>query len=444
MAEAVSGGDVREGGLLSRGFAVFAVVLAGQAVSILGTGLTGFALGVWVFQRTGSATQFALVALALLLPVVLLLPVAGALVDRWDRRWAMIVGDAGSGLCSLGLAALVWSGRLEVWHIWLLCAGSSAFSALQYPAFTAASTLLVPRRHLGRAAGLTQLAIAAAQILAPLLAGALLGRIGLRGVLLVDVLTFLVSLATLAVVRFPGPAATAEGAAGRGSLRSQIRHGWLFIRERAGLRATLLLVAAANLGLGMVQVLVTPLVLGFAPVATLGRVLAVAGCGMLAGSLVMSVWGGPRQRIHGVLGALLVQGLILLLGGVRPSAVLVAAAAFVYLFAAPVLEASGQAIWQAKVPADVQGAVFAVRRMVGASTLPIGYALAGPLADRVFEPLLMPGGALAASVGVVIGIGQGRGIGLLFIVLGLFVLAVLAAASRNPRLRRVESELPDA
>ena len=191
MAEAVSGGDVREGGLLSRGFAVFAVVLAGQAVSILGTGLTGFALGVWVFQRTGSATQFALVALALLLPVVLLLPVAGALVDRWDRRWAMIVGDAGSGLCSLGLAALVWSGRLEVWHIWLLCAGSSAFSALQYPAFTAASTLLVPRRHLGRAAGLTQLAIAAAQILAPLLAGALLGRIGLRGVLLVDVLTFL-------------------------------------------------------------------------------------------------------------------------------------------------------------------------------------------------------------------------------------------------------------
>ncbi|HVF59527.1 MAG TPA: MFS transporter [Thermoanaerobaculia bacterium] len=430
--------------LPSRGFAVFGIVLAGQVVSMLGSGLTGFALGVSVYQRTGSATQFALVTLCVMLPVIVLSPLAGALVDRWDRRRAMLLGDSGSALCTLALAALLWSGRLDIWQIYLLLAVSSSFAALQWPAFTATTTLLVPRHQLGRASGIAQLGVAVSQIVAPLLGGALLGPIGVRGVLVLDVASFLVALLTLLAVRFPRPEATAEGVAARGSLLREAWHGWVYIRQRPGLRAMLLLLAATNFSLAILQVLVTPLVLSFASVEVLGVVLAVAGCGMLAGSVAMSVWGGPPRRIDGVLGGLLVQGLLLFLGGVRPSAALVAAAAFVFLFATPIVEGCSQAIWQSKVAPDLQGRVFAVRRMVAWSTLPLGYLLAGPLADHVFEPLLRPGGPLAPTVGRVIGVGPGRGIGLLFIVLGLLVLAVLAVASRNPRLRQVETELPDA
>src|SRR6185295_1298282 len=144
-----------------------------------------------------------------------------------------------------------------------------------------------------------------------------------------------------------------------------------------------------------------------------------------------------------LLGLLLLQGVILPFGGLRASALLIAAGAFIYLFAVPVLTGTSQALWQSKVAPDLQGRVFAVRRMVALSTLPLAYLAAGPLADHVFEPLLAVGGPLAGSVGQVIGVGKGRGIGLMFIAIGCLTVLVVAAASRFPRLVRLESELPD-
>jgi DHA3 family macrolide efflux protein-like MFS transporter len=427
----------------SRGMAAFLAVWAGQVVSALGSGLTGFALGVWVYQRTGSATRFALIALVTTVPGILLSPFAGVLVDRWDRRRAMILSDVGAGCASLILALLFWYGRLELWHIYLLLALSSAFGSLQWPAFSAATTLLVPREHLGRAAGLTQMGQAASSLLAPVLAGTLVVRIGLEGVVLIDFATFLVAMATLLSVHVPRVETTVEGLAARGSLLREALSGWLYIRQRPGLLSLLGLIAATNFSVGMMQVLVTPMVLSFASAAVLGLVLSVAGFGMFAGSLLISVWGGPSRRISGVLGFLLLQGAILVIGGLRPSAPLIAAAGFVFLFTTPIILGCSQVLWQSKVAPDLQGRVFAVRRMVAWSTLPLSYLVAGPLADRVFEPLLAPNGPLAGSVGRLIGVGKGRGIALLLMVLGLLVIMTVAVFSRHSRLRRLESELPD-
>jgi DHA3 family macrolide efflux protein-like MFS transporter len=428
------------------GMTAFLVVWAGQVVSVLGSQLTGFALAVWIYQQTGSATLFALITLVTTVPGMLLLPFAGALVDRWDRRWAMILSDSGAGIATLALALLIWRGRLELWQIYVLMSVISCFSALRWPAFTAATTMLVPSRHLGRAAGLNQLGEAAAQILSPLLAGALVVTIGRQGIVLIDFASYLFSIATLLAVRIPRPPAVTggEGAPAKGSLWQEARSGWSFIRQRPGLLAVLTLFAVTNSGMGLVQVLLSPMVLSFASPAVLGRVLTVAGCGMLVGGLVMSAWGGPRRRVAGILGFLLFQGLILPLGGLRASAVLIAAGAFLYLLAMPVLVGTSQAIWQSKVPPGLQGRVFAVRRMVAISTLPLVYLSAGPLADRVFEPLMAIGGPLAGSVGLLIGVGKGRGIALMFIVTGVFIVLAVAAASRFPRLTRLESELPDA
>jgi MFS family permease len=427
-----------------RGMTAFLVIWAGQVVSVLGSYLTGFALAVGIYQQTGSATLFALITLVTTVPGMLLLPFAGALVDRWDRRWAMIVSDSGAGIATLALALLIWRGRLELWQIYVLMSVISTFSALRWPAFTAATTMLVPSRHLGRAAGLNQLGEAAAQILSPLLAGALVVTIGRQGVVLIDFASYLFAIATLLVVRIPRPLASTVDGPAKGSLWQEARSGWSFIRERPGLLAVLTLFAVTNSGLGLVQVLLSPMILSFASPDVLGRVLTVAGCGMLVGGLVMSAWGGPRRRVAGILGFLLLQGLILPLGGLRASALLIAAGAFLYLLAMPVIVGTSQAIWQSKVPPGLQGRVFAVRRMVAISTLPLAYLSAGPLADRVFEPLMAVGGPLAGSVGLVIGVGKGRGIALMFIATGVFIVLAVAAASRFPRLVRLESELPDA
>ena len=427
-----------------QGFSAFVTVWFGQVVSAVGSGLSGFALGVWAFQTSGgSVTRFALITFFITLPGIVLSPIAGALVDRWDRRWAMIVSDTGAGLCTLAFALLLWVDRLEIWHIYVLGAVSAALTSLQWPAFSAATTLLVPKRHLGRASGMVQSGMALAQILAPAAAGALVATIGPAKVLLIDFATFLVALLTLLVVRFPRARATPEGSAQKGSLLREAWWGWQFIQERRGLLGILLLFASTNICMAMLQVLITPMVLGFTTAEVLGVVLSVAGAGMLVGSILMSVWGGPQRKVYGLYIPLAVQGLILLLGGLRPSAVLIGSAAFVFLFVSPIILASSQAIWQVKVPPDLQGRVFSVRRMIAMSTLPLASLLAGPLADRVFEPMMAPGGILAGSVGRVLGVGEGRGIGLLFMVLGVLVLLTVAVAWRSPRLRNVETELPD-
>jgi hypothetical protein len=158
----------------------------------------------------------------------------------------------------------------------------------------------------------------------------------------------------------------------------------------------------------------------------------------------MSIWGGPRKRVLGILGFNILQGVTLLAAGIPPQLVIYIVAVFFFFFGQPLINGCSQAIWQVKTAPDVQGRVFAMRRMIAWSTMPLSYLLAGPLADHVFKPLLIQGGPLANSVGRIIGVGAGRGIGLFFIIMGIIVLATTAGFYLYPPLRRVEIELPDS
>ncbi len=427
-----------------RGVATFGVMLAGQAVSMFGSAMTGFALGVWVYQTTGSVTQFALISMFVMLPATLLSPLAGALVDRWDRRATLIasalVASLGAGL----VLAVVSLAQLAVWQVYAANLLGSLAAAFQLPAWSATTTLLVPRRHLARASGLQQAAASVGTVLAPLFGGVLLSTVGLKAILITDLVTFGVAVVSLLMVHVPRPPASAAGQRGRGTLLAEAAVGWHYIREHPGLLALLLTFAVFNFSSGVVQVLVTPLVLSFASATVLGKVLTVGALGPLVGGALMGAWGGPRRRIHGILGALMLAGSVLLLGGLEPNAPLVAMAIFAYLVCFPVMVGCSQAIWQSKVEPDLQGRVFAVRRMIAVGAMPLAFALTGPLADHVFEPLLAPGGALVGTVGRLIGVGPGRGIGLMIVLMGLVVLATSVVAWRYPRLRAVEDEVPDA
>jgi DHA3 family macrolide efflux protein-like MFS transporter len=422
---------------------IFSVIWFSQLISIVGSGLTAFALGVWVYQQHGSATQFALITLFAVLPGVVLSPLAGALADRWDRKKLMILGDCGAALGTLLIAVLITAGTLEVWHIYLATALSSICGAFQWPAFAATIPLLVPKQHLGRANGMVQVAEAAGLVVSPLLAGVLVVTIGLWGVILIDFATFLFAVAAMLPIRIPKPPATPEGHGPRSTLRADIAQGWSYIHTRPGLLALFVLFTSFNFIVGMAGILVQPLILSFASPAVLGTLVSIGGSGLLVGGVVMGIWGGPKRRVSGILLFLLIGGVLLLLHGLAPSAVLIGVVAPLFLFTWPILNGSSYAILQTKIPPDMQGRVFALSHMIMQSSRPVAALIAGPLADRLFEPMLAAGGPLAGSIGRLIGTGPGRGIALLFMVLGVLEILTAVAGYLHPRLRHLETELPD-
>jgi DHA3 family macrolide efflux protein-like MFS transporter len=425
-----------------RNIRVFTVIWLGQFVSLIGSGLTGFALGVWVYLTTGSVTKLSLIMLSAAVPGIVMSPIAGVLVDRWDRRKAMIFSDSGAAFCTLAIAVLLYLNQLEIWHMYVLLSISSAFSSFQWPAYSAATTLLVPKKHLGRAAGMVQTAEAASIIISPAAAGVLLIAIKIWGVIFIDFTTFLFALFTLSLVRVPRPVSTVSSAEKK-SFLSEAAFGWRYIVARHGLFALLIYFAVSNFVLGFMNVLFTPLVLSFSSAAVLGTVLSIAGVGMLLGGITMSAWGGPKRRVNGILGFSVLSGIALMVSGFRASALLIAAGFFIVFFAGPIINGCSQAIWQTKTSPDVQGRVFSVRRMIAISVTPLSYVMAGPLADRVFEPLMAVNGKFAGSIGKIIGVGPGRGIAVMFILMGVLLVLVTLFSYLYPRLRLLEDELPD-
>ncbi|WP_414587303.1 MFS transporter [Scytonema sp. PCC 10023] len=421
----------------------FIIIWIGQLVSFLGSGLTGFALSIWVYQNTNSVTQFALISVLHMLPNIIISPLAGALGDRRNRRKLIILSNCGSGLSIFSLALLFFIGHLEIWHIYIATAASSAFNALQGPAYDAVITQLVPPQHLVRANGMFQLGLAVGQLISPVLGGFLLVTIQIQGIFILDAITFVFCLVMLLLVRLPKPVTTTKAEVSKNLLWHDTLLGWNFITTRPGLFWLLILNCVYHFVEGIAVVLSTPLFLSFTSTAVLGTMLSIGGSGMILGTAFISTWGGGKRRIYNVLGFMLLGGICMLLAGLRRDVVLCTVAIFVHFFSLPIVVSSRQAIFQSKIASDVRARVFAVNRMLINLSLLLAYLVAGPLADRVFEPMLTINGPLAGSVGKIIGVGAGRGIGLLFIIMGMLLIVAILTCYLSPRLRRVETELPN-
>lgn len=419
----------------------FMAIWASSLVTMTGTALTGFALGVWVYLQTGSTTQLALTFVLAFLPGILFSPLAGALVDRWDRRLILLVSDAVGIGTTLTLALLYTAGHLEPWHIFVTTVIRSSLRAMQVPALNSIVVLLAPKEQIGRANGLMGVANAVSQTVAPAVGGALMLAIGLNGVLFIDCATFFLNVVVLFVSRIPVPPRSQAGAEGKGALRGEIVQGWRVLTANRALVSLALFYAALDLSVGFVDILITPMVIGFASVSALGVVLTVGGVGLVLGSVTMASWGGPRRRVHGTAGFAFPLGLFLCVGSLHPSIPLVAVAAFGFMFCSMIIDGTSRSIIGTEVEPDLQGRAFATFNMVTNTVLCSSYLLAGPIADRVFEPLLAKKGALAGSVGNVLGTGPGRGMALLLGLLGLLVLATAVAGYLTPGLRGLSDKV---
>jgi DHA3 family macrolide efflux protein-like MFS transporter len=426
-----------------RGMKTFLVIWVGQLVSIIGSGLTGFALSVWMFEQTGQATPIALNALFFNLPRVILSPIAGSMADRYNRRMILILADTGAALTTLAIAIILISGNLQVWQIYLTTAISAAFSV-----YRASITMLVPKKDLARAGGIQQIGFAVESILTPVIASVLYLAVGLQGVILIDFATFFVAIGALALVHIPQPKRTTDGE-GEGQKKSMWQDavfGWQYLRKRPGLFGLLWYYAVVNFFLSLSGVLVIPLVLSFGVATDIGVIQMAGGAAMLIGGVLMGIWGGPKSRlIWGVIAAIALSGVGYFMAGLSPSTLLIGSAQFVILFFIPISAAMSQAVWQKKVEPGIQGRVFAIRSMIAFMIIPLANLVAGPLADKVFEPLMQVGGALSTTfVANLVGVGAGRGIALIFIVSALSLWLSSGYAFANRRIRNLEQEIPDA
>lgn len=277
----------------------FTIIWFGQLVSLLGTAMTRFALLIWAYEQTGDATTLALLGFFAFIFRIVLSPVAGVVVDRLDRRLVLLLADLGSGVMTLGMLLLFASGHLHIWHLYVAEALTGAFEAFQIPAYSAATTLLIPKQHLTRASGMRSLAVNASTVFAPFMAGILLRLIDIDGVMLIDVATFLMAMVTLLIVRIPRPTLSADGQAARGNWRQQMCFGFHYIGQRPGLLGLLLLFMAINLFATLTYFSVLPAMIlartGGDEVA-LGTVQAALGVGGCDRRLAIEPVGWPPAQ----------------------------------------------------------------------------------------------------------------------------------------------------
>jgi len=359
----------------------------GQAVSLFGTSLVQFALVWWLTNATHSATVLATATLAATLPGVVLAPLAGVWVDRWNRRWIMILSDALVALASLVLIVLFLLGAAQVWQIYLIMFIRSAGNAFQVPAMQASTSLMVPDKQLSRVAGFNQTLQGAMAIVAPPVGALLLQTLSIQSILSIDVVTAFLGIAPLFFVHVPqpGPRVQADGTAARPAFWLEMRAGLRYVLAWPGLLLLASMALLLNLLFSptgaLLPILVTKHFGGGA--LQLASLDSAEGIGLIAGGLLLGVWGGFRKRIYtslmGVIGLSLGIGLV----GLLPANLFWLAAGGMFIVAVMQALANGpiMAVLQATVAPDMQGRVFSLVTALATAMVPLGLLLAGPLAD---------------------------------------------------------------
>lgn len=426
----------------------FTFVWAGQILSVLASSATSFALTIWAYQAYGSATALGVIVTSFTIPLLLLSPIAGVLVDRHNRKLMMMLSDLVAVFATLGILLLHTFGGLELWHLFVAAAVAGLGNTFQWPAYSAAITTMIPKEKYHRANGMMSLVESGPAVFAPLLAGALYPVLGLTGILLLDICTFLLAIGALLAVHVPQPARSAEGEAAKGILLREALFGFRYIFSRRPLVQLLGFFLGLNFIVGMSYTLFTPMILERTSnnSAILGVALSAAAIGGVVGGLLVSLWGGFKRRMTSVfIGEALTGFVALFLFGLGRSLPFWIAAAGIGAMFGPFTNGASQAIWQAEVPADLQGRVFSARRLIAWSITPITPVLAGAIADYITEPAMTSGTWLAKIFGWMVGTSPGSGMALQYVLSGiLYVGVVIGVYLLVPSLRNLEDLLPDA
>ncbi len=419
------------------GYRKFLVIWTGQLVSNIGSGMTAFCLGVYVWQLTRSALAVGLVETATLLPLILLAPATGVLADRFDRRLLMIVGDSASA-CALGvLLVIMATGPAALWQICLCTGFGSAFAALLDPAYKATVSDLVPEEAYARASGMVSVASSARFLISPVIGGLLLAAFNIQVILIIDILTFFCTVMAAASVRKSLGTTAARGKELRFFL--DLREGWRIIIDSKGVLPLTVLVSVLVFYMGFLQVLVKPMILSFAGEKTTGVVVSVIASGMLLSSLAIGIGILKKNYVSVLSASFIIAGFAMTGMGATTRLPVIILTGFVFFASLPFANTCIDVLIRTSIAGENQGRVWGLISLISQLGYIAAYLVSGLLSDRIFVPALEDGGALAGTVGRIIGTGGGRGIGLLVMLSGLGLAAASPLVSKSRSIRQMEA-----
>ncbi len=387
---------------------------SGNFISAIGSWLTAFGLGVYIFEQTGQAFYMALVTLLGFLPSLLLSVPAGVLADRYDRRILMVIGDSFSAIGLVFILLCLIGGEAQIWQICVGVTVSSVFTSLLEPSYRATiSDLLTPEQY-SRASGLVQVAGSAKYLVSPILAGFLLTISDIRLLLILDFCTFFVTVTTTLVVRRGLHSKMAEKTT---SFSLELKEGFRAITDKRGVMILVVVGSLITFCLGMIQILASPMILSFSDSATLGTLMTVSALGMLASSLLLGGLTIKRGYVRLLSTSLFGAGVFMAGFGMRQDIWLIGVTGFLFFAMLPFTNASLDFLIRTNIDNDLQGRAWGLIGFISQIGYVVAYAFSGLLADYLFTPLLLSDEALSQTVGKVFGIGAGRGIGFLITLL---------------------------
>jgi MFS transporter, DHA3 family, macrolide efflux protein len=424
-----------------RSYITFYTLLLTQTLSLIGSQMTALALGIWVYETTGNASPLALVAFFTFLPRLLSVSFAGVIADRYDRRYVMALADAGQAIGTIVLLAVLVTGVFELWHLYLVAVIQAIFGVFQQPAFQASVTMLIPDNQRDRANAFQLLTGPVAGIIAPTFAAVTYAAVGVSGVIVIDLVTFLVGAVVVLMMDIPKPQKSKVADEIGASFWAQASAGLRYVWSRKPLFFIFVFMGCTNFFMAGIMVLRTPYLLartGNSEVA-LGILMSVASVGSLIGTLLMGTWGGFRPRINNIVPTVGFSGLMMAWLGTLDDARIMAVPIFVMALFPSMINVSLISILQIKVPPDLQGRVFAAIQQMSMTLMPLSYLLVGPIADRVAEPAARPGWMFESLVGG----GTGAGMGLMHVISGMILACIALAFYVQPLIRNLETLLPD-
>ena len=373
----------------------FMIIWLTQAISILGSSLTEFGMSVWIYEQTGEITPVAISVLCTVLPVLLLAPIAGEVADTFNRKWVIVLADMGAALTSLMLVLFLITGYFNSFVVYGIVLLSSGFNFFHTTAFQASITSMVSKEQLKSANGLLQITDSVSSLLMPVVAGIFYGFVGLAGMVVIDLVTFIISVCLL-IVGIPSTIFAVlkvdkyskEQKISRKERRQNTRKGFQFIFSRKGFTLLVFLFATINFLMNLSTVLLTPMALTIGESTQLGLIQSFGGAGMLVGSIIASLPDlklSCMKRIKYCIGTV---GICLVGMGMYTSIAGLAIGRFLCLMCVPISNVSAITMWQLKTPKELQGRVFAARSLIIRSFMPFAYIIVGPLTDSILPTVM--------------------------------------------------------
>lgn len=412
----------------------------GELISNIGSGMTAFALSVYVYEKTGSVSYISLITLLSFMPSIILSPIGGLLADRYDRRLLMIIGDLFSGL---GLVYILWNiqaGEKSIVPIFVGITFSSIFTSLLEPSYRATLTDILDEENYAKASGLIQAAGSAKYLISPVIAGMILSVADIRVILLLDILTFITTCLMIFLVR---KSMNSETQNYKKDSFKELLEGLFIIKENRGVYSLVIIMFFVCFFMGFIQILIRPMILALSSVKTAGMMESLCAAGLLIGSLWIGIAGIKKNYSKILAVACFFCGIFMSMTGVNENLAIIGISTFLFFSTLPFMNSCADVLVRVSVPNELQGRVWGLISLITQMGTVTAYIISGVMADYIFEPMFNKNGILVENIGMIIGTGKGRGIGFMLILSGIGMLIMAIVIWKNGEIREVSEKCVD-